>query len=101
MAVRSRVSGSNVIISVNGCFDVSCYDAFNQSYQAYLALEDTVFVIDMRHTTYLDSSALGMLLLLRERVGGDRNRIRFTHVGSTVMETLRIAHFDQLFVIES
>ncbi|MDG6773130.1 STAS domain-containing protein [Thiomicrorhabdus sp. ZW0627] len=101
MGVECKVLNHDVIISIIGSFDVSCYDAFNDSYKAYLSSVDNVFTIDMRETTYLDSSALGMLLLLRERTGGDRKRVKIMNVTEPVMEILKMAHFDQLFVIES
>lgn len=101
MGVECKVLNDDVIISIIGSFDVSCYDDFNDSYRAYLSSPDTVFYIDMKNTTYLDSSALGMLLLLRERTGGDKKRIQIINVTEQVMEILRVAHFDQLFSIKS
>lgn len=101
MAIFCKVVDQVVTISVEGSFDVSCYDDFNEVYKAYLSSVDSVFVIDMAKTTYLDSSALGMLLLLRERTGGVKDRIRIVNVGEAVMEILKIAHFDQLFSVES
>lgn len=101
MAIFCKVAGKVVTISIEGSFDVSCYDAFNEVYKPYLSSVESVFVIDMARTTYLDSSALGMLLLLRERTGGVKERIRIVDVGEAVMEILKVAHFDQLFIVES
>ncbi|MDG6777848.1 STAS domain-containing protein [Thiomicrorhabdus sp. zzn3] len=100
MGVECQVSGKYVTISVDGSFDVSCYDMFNNSYKSYLDQAGSMFIIDMARTTYMDSSALGMLLLLRERTGGDKKRIKIVNVGKPVMEILKVAHFDQLFDIE-
>lgn len=100
MGVHCQVAESKVVISIEGSFDVSCYDDFNDAYKPYLADAGSVFVIDMFKTDYLDSSALGMLLLLRERTGGDKRRIQIIHVNQAVMDILKVAHFDQLFAVQ-
>jgi anti-anti-sigma regulatory factor len=49
----------------------------------------------------MDSSALGMLLLLREKLGGQSSKIEFVNVNEEVMKILKVAKFDQLFTISS
>jgi len=99
--VDVQVDGNVVTILVVGSFDVGCYDAFNLSYRPYLSPSNNVFIIDMSKATYMDSSALGMLLLLRDRTGGDRDRVLITNVEEPVMEVLQVANFDQLFNIQA
>lgn len=101
MSVDVQVDEKVVTISLSGSFDIGCYEAFNNSYKPYISDLDSVFIIDMQSTTYMDSSALGMLLLLRDRTGGDRARVLITNVGEAVMEVLTIANFDQLFNIQA
>lgn len=91
--------GQIVTLHIGGSFDVTSYEAFNAAYRPYLDDENSVFVIDMAKTTYLDSSALGMLLMLRDRTHGLRSRVLIDNVNEEVMEILRIASFDQLFNI--
>lgn len=57
------------------------------------------YVIDLGEVTRMDSSALGMLLLLRERAGTDRAEIRIVNASSDLRNTLRVAGFDKLFVL--
>ena len=57
------------------------------------------YVVDMSFTTYLDSSALGMLLLLRDHAGGDHANIRIVHCNEDVKKILSISNFGQLFDI--
>ncbi len=57
------------------------------------------YVIDLAQVTKMDSSALGMLLLLREHAGADRAEIRIVNAGSELRKTLRVAGFDKLFVL--
>jgi len=57
------------------------------------------YVIDLGEVSSMDSSALGMLLLLREHAGADRAEIRIVNAGSSLRGTLRVAGFDKLFVL--
>ncbi len=57
------------------------------------------YVIDLGEVNSMDSSALGMLLLLREHAGGERSEIRIVNAGAELRGTLRVAGFDRLFVL--
>ena len=48
----------------------------------------------------MDSSALGMLLLLRERAGGDRAAIEITHCSPEIRKIFAVSNFDRLFKID-
>ena len=65
MAVSSRVSGdgATVIINISGRFDFSSHQDFRKAYES-LSQPNIGYVIDMSNAEYLDSSALGMLLLM-------------------------------------
>jgi anti-anti-sigma factor len=56
-------------------------------------------VIDLGDVDSMDSSALGMLLLLREHAGGDRSEIRIVNANTALRGTLRVAGFDKLFTL--
>ena len=101
MGVEVQINDNVVTMSLLESFDIGCYESFNDSYKPYLSQAENVFVVDMSKTTYMDSSALGMLLLLRDRTGGDRERVIITEVGESVMEILKVANFDQLFNIQA
>ena len=57
-------------------------------------------MVDLGGATYLDSSALGMLLLLRDHAGGDRAEVRLINGNDDVRKVLSISNFQQLFVID-
>ncbi|RDD79853.1 anti-sigma factor antagonist [Dyella tabacisoli] len=57
------------------------------------------YVIDLGEVSSMDSSALGMLLLLREHAGGERAEIRIVNAGGELRGTLRVAGFDKLFLL--
>ena len=91
--------GKNLTIRIQGRFDFSAHQEFRDSYEKSDG-QHNAYEVDMRETTYLDSSALGMLLLLRDYAGGDNAQIRITNCNSDVRKILTISNFEQLFVIE-
>jgi anti-anti-sigma regulatory factor len=48
----------------------------------------------------MDSSALGMLLQLREFAGGNNHVIQITNADSNIRDILRIANFDKLMKVD-
>lgn len=100
MPIQTRRSddGRTLTIRVEGRFDFSTHQAFRDAYE-HGGEGVTGYVVDMAHTTYLDSSALGMLLLLRDYAGGDATRIRIENCNSDVRRILAISNFEQLFAI--
>ncbi|NIP95346.1 MAG: STAS domain-containing protein, partial [Akkermansiaceae bacterium] len=60
----------------------------------------TRVVIDMAEVEYMDSAALGMLLLLRECHGGEEARIRIINCKEGPKKILAISNFHRLFDID-
>ena len=100
MGINTTVSetGNKVTISVAGKFDFQLYDEFRASY-ADTAGNGVEYVVDLSDTDYLDSSALGMLLLLREHAGGESSSIEITQATPEVRKILDVANFGKLFRI--
>ncbi|CAI8986014.1 MULTISPECIES: STAS domain-containing protein [Pseudomonas] len=98
MSVVTEVSpdGEKLTISVKGRFDFAKHQDFRASYENK-ALK--AVVVDLKEATYLDSSALGMLLLLRDHAGGDDSDVRVVNSNSDVRKILAISNFDKLFDI--
>ena len=98
MAINMTVSddGNTVTISVAGKFDFQLYDEFRASY-ADTAGSGVEYRVDLSNTEYLDSSALGMLLLLREHAGGESSNIAITNASPEVRKILDVANFGKLF----
>lgn len=101
MAITSTLSsdGSLLTIYIQGRFDFSSHQDFRGSYES-LDTKPERFRVDMQETTYLDSSALGMLLLLRDHAGGDNSQIEIRNCSPDVKKILTISNFDQLFDIK-
>ncbi|KAF1012154.1 MAG: STAS-domain containing protein [Pseudomonas fluorescens] len=100
MSVQSEVSldGKKLTIAVKGRFDFGSHQTFRDSYERFYKVPET-YVVDLKETTYMDSSALGMLLLLRDHAGGDEAEVRVVNSNSDVRKILAISNFDKLFDI--
>lgn len=101
MAIHSTLSadGNELTLVIKGRFDFSAHQDFRGSYEK-LNKKPERYIIDLKDTAYLDSSALGMLLLLRDFAGGDTARIEIRHASDDVRRILTISNFEQLFVIQ-
>ncbi|BDB21155.1 STAS domain-containing protein [Pseudomonas sp. CYM-20-01] len=99
MSVESEVSldGTKLTIAVKGRFDFGSHQTFREAYERFYKVPNT-YIVDLKETTYLDSSALGMLLLLRDHAGDDAD-IRVINSNSDVRKILGISNFDKLFDI--
>ena len=89
--------GDTLSISVIGRFDFQCHQDFRRSYERVEGIRQVV--IDLERTDYLDSSALGMLLLLRDSVPA-QGAVRIVRCNPAVKRILRIANIDQLVTVE-
>lgn len=95
---QSSSDGSNLTISISGRFDFSSHKEFKDAYED-VPRQPSGYTVDMQETSYLDSSALGMLLLLRDHAGGDSAEISIVHCSPDVRKILNISNFQQLFKI--
>jgi len=100
MSVNTQVSedGRKLTISIKGRFDFAKHQEFRDSFGQINKQLNSV-VVDLKEATYLDSSALGMLLLLRDHAGGDESDVRLVNSSSDVRKILAISNFDKLFDI--
>ena len=101
MPIHAALSddGQQLTISVSGRFDFRAHQDFREAYERAGVLRR--YVVDLRDTEYIDSSALGMLLLLRDHAGGDAADIRISHCSSDMRRVLSVSNFEQLFRIDS
>ena len=85
-------------IRVRGVFDFSLHEAFRAALERMNGA--TSCVVDLSGVEALDSSALGMLLVLRDRLGGDAARVRITGAAPGIRRILEISRFDKLFTLD-
>jgi anti-anti-sigma factor len=101
MGVQAEIdsSGKELTIKVDGRFDFSAHQEFRDAYES-ISSDVNNYIVDLSSTSYLDSSALGMLLLLRDHAGGDNANIKITKCNDDVKKILTISNFEQLFTIQ-
>lgn len=100
MAIHTEKSddGKKVTIKIDGRFDFGSHHDFRDAYRG--ATESgTQFVLDMSKTEYMDSSALGMILLLKEHAGTLGGDIKIVNASADIKNILEIANFDKLFSV--
>ncbi|VAW93119.1 Anti-sigma B factor antagonist RsbV [hydrothermal vent metagenome] len=97
MPISSTISdnGKTVTINVSGRFDFNSHRDFRASYGDEGG--NLKYIVDMSGTNYMDSSALGMLLLLREHAGGDSCDVTITSCSEDIKKILTISNFEKLF----
>jgi len=98
--IKTSLEGSNAKIAMAGRFDFNSHRQFRDAYQQVL---DNPVVkeieIDLGSVDYLDSSALGMVLLLREKTGAANKSLALTNCRGVVQQVLEVANFNKLFII--
>ena len=88
------------VIKLVGRFDFNTHRDFRGAYEGLVSDPEVRSVsVDFSGVDYLDSSALGMLLMLRDKLGGTNKEVALTGVRGNVKQVLDIANFSKLFNI--
>ncbi len=102
MPISSSVTenGKRVMITVTDRFDYSLHQEFRDSYRQ---VEQTgaIFSLNLSGSTYMDSSALGMVLLLKEHAEKNGGSVVISKPNPAVAKILKIANFDRFVTIEN
>jgi len=101
MSVDSSFTEDNkvLVISIKGKFDFALLNKFRQAYAGHDDKPEKI-VVDMRSTTTIDSSALGMLLNMQRYLDQSDGDIRIINCNQDVRKVLQITHFNKKFTIE-
>ena len=100
MEIKVTNTGSIATLFMKGRFDFSAHRSFKDAYDSLLQQKNITGVeINLAEVVYMDSSALGMLLLLHERAQADGKEVVLSRANPTVMQILDIANFGKLFTI--
>lgn len=101
MPIAVAISGAEGTLRVTGRFDFKMQREFRNAYDPLLQDNAIRTVkVNLSGTEYLDSSALGMLMLLHERCQGAGKAVILAGASETVLRVVKIANFDKLFRIE-
>ncbi|NLR76061.1 STAS domain-containing protein [Leeia aquatica] len=98
MHIEAQTQGDTAILHLSGRFDFSAHRDFREAYQAPLELADCKqLTIDFSQVEYVDSSALGMLLLLKEKAAVSGKSVVLSNCTGFVLEVFQVVNFQQLF----
>lgn len=100
MQATVKKAAGTATINLVGRFDFNTHRDFRAAYEPLLVDGEVSRVeVDFSGVDYLDSSALGMLLMLRDKLSGVSKDVALTGVAGNVKQVLDIANFGKLFRI--
>lgn len=100
MQTNVQKDAGKATINLNGRFDFNTHREFRAAYEPLIGDPSLrMITVDFAGVDYLDSSALGMLLMLRDKSGGANKEVALTGVRGNVKQVLDIANFGKLFQI--
>lgn len=101
MAINVQILDRAGRINMYGRFDFQVHREFKE---AYTPLLDNPAVreieVEMSKVDYLDSSALGMLMLLNERAKAVNKPVTLLNTSGVVSQVLGVANFSKIFNIK-
>jgi HptB-dependent secretion and biofilm anti anti-sigma factor len=100
MDINTRSTNQSATIGLSGRFDFHVNRPFREACEAALKGPGIKELdIDLSRVDYMDSSALGMLLLIREYATANNQQMSLSGCKGTVKQILDIANFGRLFTI--
>jgi len=97
VTTKTTPDGSRHTIAIGGRFDFKLHKEFREAYKNVGPA--THLTVDLGQAEYMDSSALGMLLLLREHLGGNQAKVSIVNCAPEIKKILQIANFHKLFTM--
>ncbi|NVK55984.1 MAG: STAS domain-containing protein [Alteromonadaceae bacterium] len=87
-------------IAIPERFDFSFHKSFTEQYNKILEQQSTgLITLDFARVLYLDSAALGMVVLLQKRAKANGTNVEIANAKGTALEVLQIANFDKILTI--
>lgn len=101
MPIEAKLTndGEILIISVIGNFDFSVVRDFRGAYSDG-DYQHCKIMVDLNHTTSMDSSALGMLLAMQLHFNRPDGDIHILNANNEVSKILDISHFGEKFTLD-
>lgn len=92
------VEGGHALINLHGAFDINAVSKFLKTGETLLETPNLAEIeIHFKDVTFIDSSALGALLQLRERAAVKNCPVRLCDYRGAARTTLETANFPMLF----
>lgn len=87
------------IIQLQGRFDFNAHREFREAVDQAVKDAAAQIQVDLGGVDYLDSSALGMLLMLRDKAKSAGKAVALANARGSVKQVIEIANFGKLFTI--
>ena len=100
MKVLNREQGGHFSIQLDDVFDFKHVEEFRKCYESIDGSRCRIVAIDFSSTRYMDSSALGMLLNIKNFFKDGGVQVKIVNTNEQIRKILSISRFDQRFTIE-
>lgn len=98
MHIQTAVRDGQAVLSLAGAFDFNSHRDFRHACETLLEAQGVRSLeLDLAQVDYVDSSALGMLLILRDKAEARGKQVILSRPRGTVRQVLEIANFGKLF----
>jgi HptB-dependent secretion and biofilm anti anti-sigma factor len=94
----SKTQDGVTVLTLQGEFNFSLHKVFRDAYES-AAAPGSCYIVDLAHVSRIDSSALGMLLQMRDHAGGTREAVRLINARGGVAAALRTLNFERLMMV--
>lgn len=101
MQIDTQLEGNKARLMLNGRFDFNSHAMFSEATDSVLkdaGIRD--LELDFDQVRYIDSSAMGMLLLLKERARSASKSVTLFNCKGAVAQVFELSNFRRLFTIK-
>jgi len=98
--MKFKKNNETIIIDIGESFKFSFYKEFRAAYEN-LDIKTNKITIDLNDTKFIDSSALGMLLQMKESLSANDSFIKIINCNPDIYHLLCYCKFNTLFDISS
>lgn len=100
MQTNVSIKDGKVVIGLQGRFDFNAHREFREAVDQAIKETANPIQVDLGGVDYLDSSALGMLLMLRDKAKGAGKEVVLANARGAVKQVVDIANFGKLFALQ-
>jgi anti-anti-sigma factor len=100
MEINVTQADNSTTIALKGRFDFQAHQEFRRAVDGLLRAGKSMLTVDLSQVNFIDSSALGLLLLARENCEKAGGVVILNQPRDYVDKVLKLCHFDQLFLVQ-
>jgi anti-sigma B factor antagonist len=96
---EDQLDSSRVVVAVRGEIDLFTAPELKQRLTEAIEAGRNQIVVDLSQTTFLDSTALGVLIGAVKRLRSDHGQLVLVNVDPNIAKTFEITGLEQIFTI--